>query len=264
MKHHVFQGKGGAAMDTDAEKSIVEQPAAKKPEALHSGHRKRMFDRVLKNSRHSFDTLEDHEVLEMLLYFVYTRKNTNPIAHRLIDTFGSLGKVLNAPLDALREVEECGPQTALLIKLCRELFTRWQREENTRRAAARITSSEKAAEYLLGYFTDLQHERVIAIFLDNKCAVMDTVVFPPGQVNYSKLDFRAIIQRAINLNAAMLVLAHNHPDGLAVPSKADRSATNMLNTVLYSMQITFFDHLIFGDGNTYYSMHDHGELTPFR
>ena len=96
---------------------------------LHAGHRQRMWDRVLKDSKHSFDGFHDHELLEILLYFVNSRKNTNPIAHSLIDTFGSLGLVFDAPLTSLKAVQGCGQQSALLIKLCREIAVRCQREE---------------------------------------------------------------------------------------------------------------------------------------
>ena len=104
----------------------------------------------------------------------------------------------------------------------------------------------------------------MAAFLDNNGTVIDHVEFTPGQVNASTLDVREIVQRAINLNAASVVLAHNHPKGAPFPSNADISATNNLNNVLYSMKIGLFDHVIFGDDGDDYSMREHGNLSPFR
>lgn len=231
---------------------------------LHAGHRQRMWDRVLKDSKHSFDGFHDHELLEILLYFVNSRKNTNPVAHSLIDTFGSLGLVFDAPLTSLKAVQGCGQQSALLIKLCREIAVRCQREELERRSGSRITSSMEAANYFRPRYLGRLYEVVMAAFLDNNGTVIDHVEFTPGQVNASTLDVREIVQRAINLNAASVVLAHNHPKGAPFPSNADISATNNLNNVLYSMKIGLFDHVIFGGDGDDYSMREHGNLSPFR
>ncbi len=236
-----------------------------KTKEVHAGHRKRMWDRVLRDSKHSFDSFHDHELLEMLLYFVNRQKNTNPIAHRLIEAFGSFGQVFEAPLDSLSAVPECGRQSALLLKLCCEIGVRCQREQAERQSSwKRITSSGEAAAFFRSRYLGRQQEVVMAAFLDNQGIVVGHVEFPPGQVNASSLDIREIVQRAVNVNAASVVLAHNHPKGEAFPSGSDFSATNGLHTVLYSMKIVLFDHVIFGEGGTYYSMRENGDLSPFR
>lgn len=91
-------------------------------------------------------------------------------------------------------------------------------------------------------------------FLDNGRTVIHTVEFPPGQVNNSWMDVRGIVQRAINLNAASIVICHNHPRGSARPSSSDFQATNELRDVLRTVKVFIFDHIIFGENGEVYSM----------
>lgn len=230
------------------------EPGAAKTKGLHAGHRQRMWDRVLKDSRQSFEGFQDHELLEMLLYFVYSQKNTNPLAHSLINTCGSLGLVFNAPFTQLRNVEGCGPKSALLIKLCREISVRCQREDAERGSVKSFENTEDAIRYFRPRYIGKDNEVIMVAFLDNGRTVIHTVEFPPGQVNNSWMDVRGIIQRAMNLNAASIVICHNHPRGSARPSSSDFQATNELRDVLRTVRVFIFDHIIFGENGEVYSM----------
>lgn len=249
--------------ESGAAKTEKESNAAK-TKGMHDGHRERMRDRVLKDSRNSFEGFQDHELLEMLLYFVNSRKNTNPIAHSLINEFGSLGLVMNAPFARLKKVDGCGQQSALLIKLCREISVRCQREDVERSTRKFIADSDDAIEYFRPRYIGKEHEVVMVAFLDNKGSVINTVEFPPGQVNNSGVDIREIVQRAINVNAALLVMAHNHPRGSARPSSEDFSVTDRLRDVLRPMRMILVDHIVFGENDDVYSMVKSGQLPKFR
>lgn len=237
---------------------------AVKTKGVHDGHRQRMWDRVLKDSRNSFEGFQDHELLEMLLYFVYSRQNTNPIAHSLMNEFGSLGLVMNAPFTRLTTLEGCGKKSALLIKLCREISVRCQREDMERSTRKFIATTKDAIEYFRPRYVGKEHEVVMAAFLDNKGSVIDTVEFPPGQVNNSGVDIREIVQRAINVNAALLVLAHNHPRGSARPSSEDYSVTDRLREVLKPIRMILIDHIVFGENDDVFSMVESGALPKYR
>lgn len=249
--------------ESGAAKTEKESNAAK-TKGVHDGHRQRMWDRVLKDSRNSFEGFQDHELLEMLLYFVHSRQNTNPLAHSLINEFGSLGLVLNAPFTRLKSLKGCGQQSALLIKLCREISVRFQREDIERSNRKFIASSKEAIEYFRPRYVGKEHEVVMVAFLDNKGSVIDTVEFPPGQVNNSGVDIREIVHRAMDLNAAALVMTHNHPRGSARPSNEDFSVTQRLGDVLRTIRVLLIDHIVFGEDNEVYSMVQNGHLPRYR
>lgn len=228
---------------------------------LHSNHRKRMKDKFV---RCGTDVLEDHELLETLLYYAQPRVDTNPTAHRLLLTFGSLNGVLDAPHESLCAVEGMGENSATLIRLCRELTMRAQQQESARlKKVPRITNGYDAVRFFKSRYIGLQKELVMSAYLDNSCRVIAEWAFPPGQVNRSDFDIRTIIGKAINVNAASVVIAHNHPNGTADPSDADRSATYKLLAVLHSMHMTLFDHVIFGENGTCCSMREEGYLKTF-
>lgn len=226
---------------------------------IHAGHRQRMWERVLKDSAHSFGSFQDHELLEMLLYYVHRQRDTNPIAHSLINEFGTLGMVFDAPLHSLETSAGCGRQSALLIKLCREIAARCQREEAANRKGKRIRTSEEAAAFFRPLYIGRQREVVMAVFLDNGGGVLGEVEFPPGQTSVTNLDVRGLVQRAFALNASVVILAHNHPGGQAYPSEQDIAATASLRNVLKHMNIQLADHLVFGAGGESCSVREYGQ-----
>lgn len=227
----------------------------------HAEHRKRMREKFRNNGPMSFS---DHELLEMLLYHVNARSDTNPPAHRLLSTFHDLRGVFTAPFDSLVGVRGVGESSVFLIKLCHELFIRCrQQEEEYINHADVIRTGEDAIALFRGKYTGMTEETVMIACLDNKGRVICVDTFPPGQVNASGLNIRAIVARAIGRNAAGLILAHNHPDGPPDPSEADISATRSLRTVLHSMKIELFDHVIIGEQGRGTSMRDSGGMGLF-
>lgn len=227
----------------------------------HGEHRKRMREKFMKNGPEVFT---DHELLEMLLYHVNARSDTNPPAHRLLVTFDDLRGVFTAPIDSITAVRGVGQSSAFLIKLCHELFVRYrQQEADYLESAPLISSGADAVNFFKGKYVGKLEEIVMIACLDNKGRVISVTPFPPGQVNASLLDVRAIVGKAMGANAAAIVLAHNHPHGSTMPSEADLSATRTLRTVLHTMKIELFDHVIIGENGMGCSLRETGAFDLF-
>ena len=164
--------------------------------AGHEGHRERMR-RQLKTS--GMDSLSDVQVLEMLLYYAYARQDTNPVAHRLLARFGSLGAVLEAPLDELLQVEGVGERAAQLIALIPQLERRHLIDRGS--TGKILNTNSKCGVYLVPYFHGETEEVVYLLCLDAKCKVIDCVLVHRGGVNVAGIAVRKIVKAALNANA---------------------------------------------------------------
>lgn len=207
----------------------------------HDGHRARMYKKYWE---HGFDIFENHELLEMLLFFAKPRVNTNELAHRLINQFGSISGVLDAPKEELLKVEGMGQASVTLIKLVPQ-FARIYKAENEKVSIINTTSD--AAAFLRPRFSGNERERVIAVCLDAKNKVLAASTVYEGSFNMVGISLGRIVSAAVNCGAASIVLAHNHPSGNALPSEADIETTAMIAQTLENLNITLFDHLIFAD-----------------
>ena len=208
---------------------------------VHDGHRKRLTARFLRQGLEGF---APHEVLELLLFYSIPRQDTNELAHRLIERFGSLSGVLEAPYERLLEVKGVCENTAALLKLMPELTRVYYA---ARREGTYVRSNQDAKELLLPRLFGRQEELVYALLLDakGKCLALEQV--HAGSVNASEVNLRKIAGLAIRTNAAGLILAHNHPGGVSTPSQEDVLTTRHMQATLEAMEIQLVDHLVFAD-----------------
>lgn len=214
---------------------------AEKP--LHSDHRSRMHKRVAENG---FEGFADHEVLEYLLYFALPRVDTNPIAHRLMDRFGSFEQVMEAGEEELLKVKGVGPASARLIKTVMMTGHHYQKSKN--KNAKFLNSPEKLIDYCVHLFHALTEERLYAIFMDDSYRLLRTVLIAEGEANAVAVSSRKIVRLALSHNATTVVLTHNHPKGLPIASQADKRTTAAIKTALAMVDITLCDHIIVADG----------------
>ena len=216
--------------------------------SIHDGHRQRMKERFMK---HGLDTFNEHEVLELLLYYSIPRKNTNQIAHALINRFGSLRQVMEAPVEELKQIEGVGNTTAEFLSLLQQTHRRLNISlSKDKPVMSKITD---IGDYMTSFFFGKHHEVVYLLCLDAKFMVIDCYEVCEGGVNSANISIRNIMDIAIRSNAVMVVLAHNHPGGLAVPSNADVQTTIQIAKALYMADITLLDHVIVA-GEDYISM----------
>ncbi len=227
------------------------------PQGLeHANHRKRVRTRFLNEG---LDSFAEHEMLELLLFYAVARKDVNLLAHRLIDRFGSLADVLDAPYGELCKVPEMGENAAVLIKLITQLGRKY--EESICRDIEIVNSIEDAATLLRPRFTGKTTEELWALCLDGKGKVLGVHLLASGSMNLTIVNNRKLIETAINSECSCIILAHNHPSGVAIPSCDDEQATRGFSAILAAMGVSLADHLIFARGEKdYVSMRDSGLL----
>lgn len=226
-------------------------------EEIHRDHRKRMKERFVAQG---LDGLNDHEALELLLYFAIPRKDTNPIAHRLMHTFGTLHGVLDASPDALRSVDGMGENSALLLVLLRDMMRRYamDKAEKDLKGAA-LTTTEMLGQYLSPWFIGVAEERMIALATDSKGKVLGAEEISRGITRATDVSIRKLVEFAIRYQASSVIIAHNHPGGLALPSHDDMMTTRRIREMLERLSIGLRDHIIVA-GDDYVSMRDSGML----
>ncbi len=220
----------------------------------HDGHRNRLRKRFLSLG---LDALQDHEVLELLLFYALPRKDTNGLARKLLQHFGSIAAVLEAPLPELKAVGGIGENAAILLHLVTPLSRRYLLSRTEKGIC--LDSTQACGEYLMPYFFGAQEELVYLLCLDAKCKVLACRLLQSGNVNSATISLRKAAEIAMSCNASSVVLAHNHTSGLALPSKADMETTAILKSTLEPLEIMLADHVIVADGD-FVSMADNGFL----
>ncbi|MBR6740720.1 MAG: hypothetical protein IKM04_06615 [Clostridia bacterium] len=214
---------------------------------LHDGHRKRLREKA---EKFGMDALEDHEVIELLLFYALPRVNTNEIAHRLMKRFGRLDRVLEADKDALMEVEGVGENAAYLLRLFPQVFRRYALAKQATTVA--LTNSAAYGEYMMPYFIGKREENVYLLLLDAELRTLSCEHISSGTGMSVVADIPKIISCAQRERAAAAVIAHNHPNGVALPSSADIELSRKLQKSLATVKVKLLDHIIVagpvGDG----------------
>lgn len=204
----------------------------------HDGHRERLRNKFITSP----DSLEDHELLELLLFYAIPRCNTNETAHDLIDRFGSLQGVLDANLSSLVGVKDVGNKTALYLRVVSEVLSRYERASHE--LSGQIDTYAELGDYLRSLFVGTENEQTFLLLFDNSKRLILCEKIGEGYSSGNVISMREIAYLALSNNAAGVVLAHNHPNGRATPSGEDIMATNRLKSVLNSMDITLIDHFV--------------------
>lgn len=207
--------------------------------AIHQGHRDRLKTRF---RQQGLDGFNDIQALELLLFYAIPRRDTNPIAHALLDRFGTLHQVLEAPIHELQTVEGVGENAATLLHLARALAGRYAVSQA--KVEAILNSTHKCGEYLKRYFVGKREETIYLLCLDAKCKVLSCSEVGRGSVNSAGLSIRKIVETALSFNAVSVVLSHNHPSGLAFPSPEDVATTRRVALALDAVGIVLADHIV--------------------
>lgn len=213
---------------------------------MHTGHRGRLRERFEESG---FDSFQDHEILEAALFPVFKRENTNDIAHALIDEFGSIKGVFEADYDMLQRVPGVGACSAFAIKVMLEALKRYER--CTRETAPRYTRISQIGMYFFNKYIGVTKERLYVMLFNNRMNLLDCVQVSEGSVTSTGIPLNKINDLIVQKKAAAVVLAHNHPDGLAVPSPNDMDVTDTVRQLLESIDVTLVEHLIIADNRFY-------------
>ena len=222
---------------------------------IHEGHREKLRQRFIREN--GLESFEDHQILELLLFYANARSDTNPIAHKLLETFGSLKGVLEARPEMLMTVDGVGDRAATLISMVVPLTRVWNRCAMT--APDRIGNSREAEKYCLSILAGHRSERFYVVSLNAKCAVLGRRMISEGSLSEVSAYPRMVLETALNYNAHSVLLCHNHPGGTCAPSPEDIASTLQLQRLLNGIGILLLDHIIVANDGTY-SMIQHGDI----
>lgn len=225
--------------------------------SIHSGHRKRMRERV---EQYGLDSLAPHEVLEYLLYTTNAQKDTNAMAHALIERFDDFAGVLEASEEDLCTVEGVGPATARLLHMLPDLTRYYSRSRLDEKRCLKTT--EQLGSYLMAKFAFADYERALLVSLDARRRVRYTCWLKEGTTNRVTLSAKDVLAAAVKGKTECVVLAHNHPNGVAMPSREDILATAELARVLGVSGVHLLDHFILTDSE-YFSMKEESRMPVF-
>lgn len=223
---------------------------------MHSGHRERMRERFRK---HGFETFHNHEIIEMVLYSTIPRRDTNPIAHTLIERFGSFSAVFDAPFDELLKVDGIGEATALSIKLFPAVTSAYLTDKTITKKM-KIIDDQTAYKYFYTKYVDKTKEMPSALYLTNSGKVIMWEKVGEGMLTYTEVAIREIAETAIRYNCSKVVLCHNHPTGIAIPSVEDYNSTRAVTQMLKTIGVDLVDHIVIG-GDDYVSMKNSREFS---
>lgn len=206
---------------------------------VHDGHREKLRKKLEQNG---IESLEEHEVLELMLFYSIPRRDTNAIGHELLLRFGNISAVLDAPKEELLKVSGIGEHSADFLRLIPMLTRRYLL--SLRDSDHPLNSTTQVGNYLKPYFIGQREELVYLLCLDNKYKPLNCTCIHQGSVNSVEVSTRKVVHTALSYNATGVVLAHNHPGGIALPSQEDILTTERIMNALATVGITLIDHII--------------------
>lgn len=215
---------------------------------IHKGHRERLKSRFINEG---LDAFSSHQKLELLLFYGIPYKDTNELAHTLLNKYGSLSGVMNADYHELARIKGIGPHAALLVKLAPALARSYSMDRW--RDKPQITGVADAGKYAASLFVGLEKEAFYMICLNAQNRVIEPVLINEGTINEAMVYPREIIESAIRYKTSTVILSHNHPSGSTEPSSADVDMTKKLRAALAVINVKVMDHLIVS-GEKYLSL----------
>ncbi len=220
---------------------------------LHDGHRQRVKRRFLALGAEGMD---DHQLLELLLFYAVPRQDTNETAHRLLKHFGSLQNVLHASPEELTAVEGVGENAALLLRLTGDVSLHARCSALPQKI---LNSPDRTGAYFMELLAGEKKELLYQVCLDGKGKLLTCRCISRGSVASSPVQVRQVVENALYAGAHAILLAHNHPSGVALPSQQDVLTTRQIQEALAPLNIRLADHIVVAD-NDYVSMAESGLL----
>lgn len=223
----------------------------------HTGHRERLRRRFEQNQLNGFS---DHEVLELLLTYAIPRVDVNPLAHRLMDRFGSLSGVLEATEGELKQVQGMGEKSTAFVTMLVPLLRRYQKDKLTVRQ--KLKTYADLADYCASLFIGCNEERFFLLCFDAKLQLSKEVLIGSGTTQEVRVLPKQVAREAMRANAVKAVVTHNHPSGDPQPSQADTELTEGIRDALAVVDIQLLDHVVVGRQAVYSFHRDH--VLPLR
>lgn len=221
--------------------------------SVHEGHRKTVKKKFIENG---LDVFQPHEALELYLYYAIPRKDTNPLAHRLLERFMTISGVCDAPIDELMNDFGLTENTAVLLKLLPQMSRLYN---ESKLLDDNIIQLDTVGELIKTKFIGRIEEVVVLLLGDAKGKIIFFDVIAKGSVNSSDMPIRKIVDISIRHNAKLAFIAHNHPSGNALPSKSDIETTKIIYSTLKAVGVRLYDHFVVTDDD-YVSFRESGMI----
>lgn len=210
---------------------------------LHDGHRERLRNKA---TDFGIECLEEHEMLELLLGYCVPRRNTNEMAHELINRAGSLKEVFDMEVSEICKTKGMGDYGAFMLKLINFIMKRPKAPSKKR---IDLSKFSYVKEHVGVLFSTAEKEELYVFFLDKKFHLMFSMKVSSGSEWQISVDKRAILKRAVENGVAAIILAHNHPGGYATPSTDDLMFTNDMERACEILGIKLIEHVVYADGD---------------
>lgn len=194
-------------------------------------------------------SLSDTELLAALISSGSAKRSCIQLAHDLIQHFGDLRAVLNACPKSFQEVPGLGIVRYVQLQAAREICHRSNFIQLQKKTT--LSNTQQTHTYLKRKLRDKKNETVAALFLDNQHRILAYDELFSGTINSATIHPRPIVERVLAINAAAVILAHNHPSGLSDASQQDIAVTQCLRDALLLVDVRLLDHLIIGDNEIY-------------
>ncbi len=221
---------------------------------MNDGHRRRLRERF---EQSGFNGFHDHEVIELLLSYAIPRRDVKPLAKELLNRFGGLSAVVDAPVAQLKQVDGMGSHASVLLAMVPRLMDRYLQDRWKRNAS--FNSTGDAVRYLASLLATQRAEIFYILALNSQNSLIGAEEIQRGSVNRTAVFPRLVVEACLKHRATAVILAHNHPSGDPNPSSADRQLTRKLKRLLNDLDIQVHDHIIVA-GTGYYSFAEHQEL----
>ena len=227
-----------------------------KSKPMHTNHRQRLYELAEKSG---LENLNEYLILELMLTFSIPRKDTNPLAHKLIDKFGTLSQVLSAPKEQLMEVDGVGNSAARFLNFLGKLSDYNQAHKT--KDAIYLKTGEDASLFCKTMMKNKPSESFYAILLNEKLKLLSTHKIAVGSLSKVSLNTHDFFRTILSAKTAKyIVITHNHPDSSPEPSKDDIASTNNLNKLIRNFNFILADHIIVGNNGETYSFKENGDL----
>jgi DNA repair protein RadC len=209
---------------------------------MAEGHRSRLRKRF---AEEDIDNMPEHVVLEMMLHGVIARQDTSAIARRLLEEFGNLAQVIDAPIQDLMKVKGMGEISALHLKLIPKFYRRYQLSKWDKNIIC--NDANIAGDFLVHKLIGYTNEVVVVLCLDSNCKLLNCKTAFEGSINTVHISIRKIVEIALSSNASRVIISHNHLSGNALPSSDDLETTRRIHSALNYVGVTLDDHIIVAD-----------------
>ena len=206
----------------------------------HEKHRQRVRKEFLESG--FSDATPPHKILEMLLFYSIPRKDTNEIAHALLNRFGSISGVVDATPTELMSIDGVGENSVALIKLLIPIFRQYK--SSTVEKGNAPTSMNSICDYIMAKYIGFSKEIFAVTSFNAKGEIVAFDTLNSGDVSYVGLSARNFVEKVLERKASAVVISHNHPTGNALPSQSDIETTKRIAALLATLSIRLLDHII--------------------